>query len=146
MPNHCDNEVFIRFPSAGGAKAFCEFMRGEESPFDFNSLIPEPKELLEATDDPVEKARRVEEYGHHGWYEWRLAHWGTKWEAYECDMDDADIEYGELTYRFQTAWGPPEGVHAALITYLETNHPEATVSWFYHEPLMQLTGYLGVLP
>lgn len=39
-------------------------------------------------------------YGAPTWYEWCVAHWGTKWGAYSC----CDTEDG---FSFQTAWSAP---------------------------------------
>ena len=43
-------------------------------------------------------------YGAVSWYDWRWAHWGTKWNAYEqVDSDDDTIQ-------FDTAWSMPEPI------------------------------------
>lgn len=43
-----------------------------------------------------------------GWYEWSIANWGTKWNAY--DMDKLD----DHTILFRTAWSMPWPVIEAL--------------------------------
>ena len=45
----------------------------------------------------------IREHGSPTWYEWRCAHWGTKWNAYS-------IEITENTISFDTAWAAPEAV------------------------------------
>ena len=51
-------------------------------------------------------------YGAPTWYEWRIGHWGTKWNAY--DYEDG-VDYSEDDHlRFQTAWGAPHPVIARL--------------------------------
>ena len=40
------------------------------------------------------------QYGATTWYEWRIANWGTKWNAYDCYTDDPCS--GKL--EFNTAW------------------------------------------
>jgi len=68
----------------------------------------------------AEAERRAAEYGALNWYDWQLANWGTKWNAYECELvleptasqydhlrnaDDPE-EWG-FVVRFDTAWAPP---------------------------------------
>lgn len=43
-------------------------------------------------------------YGAVSWYDWRWAHWGTKWNAYEQVDSDGD------TIQFDTAWSMPEPI------------------------------------
>ncbi len=45
-----------------------------------------------------------------GWNSWDLtcAIWGTKWEACAPYVDLTNIENGEITYRFDTAWSYPD--------------------------------------
>lgn len=43
----------------------------------------------------------LQKYGHKDWYSWRIANWGTKWNAYSIKkIDDCSI-------KFDTAWGTP---------------------------------------
>ncbi len=142
MPNHCTNEVCISCSSEEVAEEIASFLQGEESAFDFNRLHPCPKKLLTPPDDSAKKAVLKARYGHDNWYDWRLENWGTKWNSYECSLDTSWIEDGSLEYHFETAWGPPDEVHRKLRCYLKQRHPDSEVSWFYHEPLMNLAGYL----
>lgn len=43
----------------------------------------------------------IEKYGCESWYDWRVAHWGTKWNSYEGE------EEGDRRIAFLTAWAPP---------------------------------------
>ena len=45
--------------------------------------------------------------GHHDWYNWSIANWGTKWNASRVDIDDTPIEYGLIEITFETAWDAP---------------------------------------
>ena len=69
------------------------------------------------------------------WYDWRLQHWDTKWEAseVEIELDDSEI----LRVTFDTAWSPPEGV----MTKLREKFPDVTFSCFYDEPGCEIAGY-----
>ena len=46
-------------------------------------------------------------YGHKDWYNWSIAHWGTKWDA-ACDSGAINGDRrSELFLSFDTAWAPP---------------------------------------
>jgi len=53
----------------------------------------------------VQAILNLNKYGHCSWYEWNVAHWGTKWNAY--DINEPEIVKGSATYHFNTAWSPP---------------------------------------
>jgi hypothetical protein len=56
---------------------------------------------------PMTKKRHKElinKYGFDNWYDWSLANWGTKWDAYETYCEKS---IKELFYTFDTAWSPP---------------------------------------
>jgi len=40
-------------------------------------------------------------HGHKTWYDWSVANWGTKWNAYDC------LQVSENEFSFQTAWNAP---------------------------------------
>lgn len=46
----------------------------------------------------------IERYGCLSWYEWCLANWGTKWDAYEVEVNR---DVGLVRLEFLTAWSPP---------------------------------------
>jgi len=52
------------------------------------------------------------ETGHSGWYEWSVANWGTKWDAY--DYEERDAQPGCFVFKFETAWSPPEPIFEKL--------------------------------
>ena len=43
----------------------------------------------------------IARYGYSTWYDWRIAKWGTKWNACETKIID------DSTIKFWTAWEPP---------------------------------------
>jgi hypothetical protein len=45
----------------------------------------------------------IKNYGHKDWYSWRLAYWGTKWNAYEVNQDSSLPNQ----IVFDTAWATP---------------------------------------
>ena len=61
--------------------------------------------------------RFKEEFGADNWYDWHLANWGTKWNAYDQYSDE-----GSEVISFNTAWSNPEDAMIAL----SSKYPELT--------------------
>ena len=164
MPNWCENRVTISGDAEDIVK-FRELMEGPdhhgtESIFSFNRLIPMPIELIDTTSPPTIKETQTEcdtyntgenhciavtqttvdtlreEHGACDWYSWANNVWGTKWQPTEIELDS---EEDYLVYRFDTAWGPPEGIWGAI----QEQFPKLHITWFYDEPGMEFCGYLG---
>ena len=110
--------------------------------FDFNSLVPEPEELSKSRLKIVSIEELRKQFGHNNWYDWRRANWGTKWNSYQCSLDDSMIREGVLVYCFMTAWSPPEGIYEKLLEYIAANNLEVEVSWYINEPTEGVSGYL----
>ncbi len=53
-------------------------------------------------------------YGVTDWYDWRIAHWGTKWNACES-FTDTDTGMPD----FQTAWSMPDGWLRTLAEHID---------------------------
>lgn len=90
---------------------------------------------------------KEERVGSEGWYEWRLVHWGCKWDASfgepfialgreESDVDATTKALGETVtptvavYKFDTPWSPP-------VPYVERaseQHPDLEFTLRYGEP------------
>ena len=124
MPNWCENRVEV---SGEGerVKSFVEAVKSEESAFDFEKIMATPPDLLNVVADGK----------NYSWYQWRLEHWGTKWntDAPSCD------NHGDLAiYHFDTAWSPPEGI----CKLVRDQWPDLSITWFYNEPGMAIAGYL----
>ena len=129
MPNHCYNEIQI--VSDKGLEPIRKLIVNENKLpieewtelnedtqlIDFNLIAPQPK-----FDSP-------EPESFDGWYEWNCANWGTKWNAYECEIleDHTDI----LEIKFTTAWCPPEAWVKRLAKKLFEYDPDANICGFY---------------
>ena len=74
-------------------------------------------------------------YGADNWYDWAYENWGTKWDVSDVWLED---DGDSLQYSFDTAWCPPEGIHAFLVD----KFPDITISWFYREEGVEMAGYL----
>jgi len=77
-------------------------------------------------------------YGYDNWYCWSISNWGTKWQPSKISIGDYDADE-ILSYSFNTAWGPPEEIFWAI----KEQFPKLNISWFYDEPGMEVSGYLG---
>lgn len=55
------------------------------------------------------------------WYDWRVKHWGTKWNAYHLYIRDAD------TISFNTAWGAPH----PFIDKLASLYPDKLIEHYW---------------
>lgn len=98
--------------------------RGSESATPYRPLSPEEISRLRLWGD-LEKSislgkaarRNLQQHGAADWYEWRLQHWGTKWDAYETALTE------DGSVRFLTAWERPEPV----IRHLSARFPEVAL-------------------
>jgi hypothetical protein len=116
MPNHCYSHLEI----TGEPKLLNKFMKQVEvteseatshlsaTKFSLNKVIPMPEEL----------------HNGDGWYDWRVAHWGTKWDLCDLEPNDFSWENGYIYYDFWTAWSPIE----PILEKLTNEYPELTFS------------------
>jgi len=139
MPNWCENRVEVHgYESEDQLKAFKELVISDGSNFNFNKILPMP-DALESTakgSSHVPSEELIKEYGFDNWYDWRIHNWGTKWDVDDVAVVDNDDDY--ISFSFDTAWGPPDGIHQEL----NNKFPDLSITWFYDEPGMQFAGYL----
>ena len=120
MPNHCNNYLVLTHPDTAQIERAKKAL--EEGNF-FTEFYPCPEELNDSNlssfggenAEEKDKMRQamVEKYGYASWYEWNIANWGTKWDAYDISIDE-DLGR-ELRVQFDTAWAPPIGFYDALV-------------------------------
>lgn len=117
--------------------------------------------------DPSEREDRTcnvcggsgeERVGMEGWYTWRTAYWGTKWDAsfgepfMALGADDADVDVttsalGETltptvaVYKFDTAWAPP----VPFVESASELYPELEFVLRYGEPGNGIAGSVRVV-
>lgn len=120
MPNWCENRLAVAGPREK-LLAFAERMRVSdgESPTDFSlaRYKPTPPEAL---------ADQRPETGVPQWYDWRLKHWGCKWDVTATLVADED---DHLVYVFDSPWGPPDKAIRGLIV----EHPELAFALNFEE-------------
>jgi hypothetical protein len=66
------------------------------------------------------------ETGFDNWYDWSVATWGTKWNAYSFESDIPDGDDDRFEFRFETAWSFPTPVFEAL----SKAHPDLVFECF----------------
>ena len=155
MPNHCHNRVTFYSANTHDVAKLKQIFEDEHC---FSQIIPEPDWLnipLLSSDNRFNKygndgelpmnvqedygvSRRFQSTGRadERWYDWRVNHWGTKWDCYDVEVTDDDPD--QLEVEFNTAWSPPE----AICNELREQYPDLAVSWFYDEPGCEIAGYL----
>ena len=88
--------------------------------FSFESLVPMAVELVGFNSKTYNTDKSREsftnamagnlDYDYDNWYDWRLAHWGTKWDLDQESLTLNPIELSGKEYRFtlgfSTAWSP----------------------------------------
>ena len=158
MPNWCHNRVDIYSENLKDLKAIKSIFKSERP---LHQIIPEPdwytvplsKEdstkygnkvgkvgELPIPPDLTEKwsTTHFKSTGHSDerWYDWRINNWGIKWDIADIDIEHEDKN--QITYSFETPWGPPQEICEALREKFEN----VNITWFYDEPGMALAGYL----
>jgi len=144
MPNHCHNRVTFYSDDTTLITKLHNIFKSDNI---FTQFIPEPDwantpnekgELpIQPEPDSMYPPQFPDGTTDDRWYSWRLANWGTKWDAYEVEIDDSEMHNGfEVT--FDTAWSPPEEICHAI----KEQFDDLCVSWFFDEPGMEVAGYL----
>lgn len=135
MPNHIRNRIVFTDCAPEEREALLTFLAGPEGKrgdVDFNALDPMPESVYRG---PLGSAEMARYPGEANWYEWSLAHWGTKWNAWDCAC------VSENVVEFTTAWnGVPE-----LMARLSAKFPRPTLYYYWaDEDLGFNVGGLGL--
>ena len=134
MPNHCHNGVTVYSANTHDVAKIKQIFEDESC---FGQIIPEPDwpntpltqqdssnwlhpkrgevgELPVKSEEPFVTYRFAStDKSDDRWYDWRLANWDTKWDAYDVVVTDDDPECTEI--EFNTAWPcTMRGVHTTL--------------------------------
>jgi len=133
MPNHCTNLLSCTSGKSLG-EILKPYMTEDGKNIDLNKILPMPEGIRKLNDmsthEEITKQRTPEEQqerdalieslkeqnkketGHESWYEWCVANWDTKWNAYNCwSLEDSDMTLDDISnLGFQTAWSPPINV------------------------------------
>ena len=78
MPNWCYNNVTLRANNVGNRALLKEVADAANSGKEiFNLLRPMPDNIFQGNLGMAER----EQQGENNWYDWSVAHWGTKWDT-----------------------------------------------------------------
>ena len=98
IPNHVTNKLLFH-PCT--EKRFNEILAdlrkegAEPGSIDLGRIIPEPEGLFMG-DLGVEEMKK---YKDNNWYDWRIKHWNTKWNAYGFEPPAFSGDTGTMTFR-----------------------------------------------
>ena len=130
MPNWVLNLLQLH-GAPGPLERFIEETAGEHEVLTFERHLPTPRDLL----PPHTPSPPLTPGGDARWRDWRVQHWGTKWDAMFA-VASLDVEHGIAEYRFHTAWSPPD----AWLREVSRRHPEFTLLHEYVEEMQQFAG------
>jgi hypothetical protein len=128
MPNWCSNVVTVYADTQRDLEMLLSMANKpvasdkeddipDLSPFRMEAILTTPIELMDNGDiSSGEQSQRAlsgdTSYEYDNWYDWRIAHWGTKWDMDNVELDEPTY-FGEETgkkysfdLRYQTAWSP----------------------------------------
>ena len=122
MPNWCVNRLSISAETEEEIGRFLDDVKGDETPFDFDKLVPAPSVYPEGTDCE----------------DWSVQTWGTKWNTDKYNVSIGhDVTHAEIF--MLTAWSPPIPVIRAAMK----KFPELDFHLMYCEPGVVFAGEFG---
>jgi hypothetical protein len=87
------------------------------------------KEYVDAHKEIENGIRAEKETGHKDWYDWSIANWGTKWDAYCVSIEKSEKGYPAMIV-FDTAWCPPTPI---IIEFVERYPDVVFTHWWRDE-------------
>jgi len=124
MPNWCINDLVV---SHDDPKKMDEFRKVVEMSMDDDSgagdsicshFYPEPNYEEEEVEDVFPRPDKT--FTMPNWWNWRVAHWGTKWSERSLEVIEDKKAFWEtggntMHLSFMTAWSPPRGVVQKMV-------------------------------
>lgn len=124
MPNWCDNQVTIEHDDPAEIQRLHDaFQKGEF----LQAIDPMP-------DDPKPSPADAGLGSLPDWYNWRLQHWGCKWDVGGDDGSADILTPNMLSLSFLSPWAPP------LVAYQKLVNDGFRVHAYYHEMGMCFMG------
>lgn len=119
MPNHVTNILKFRGEDERLKKIFEDIKNDEigAGSISFEKIIPMPDYIYRGNLGKDE----MEKYGENNWYDFSVANWGTKWNAYGFNYLLEEREDDEI--RFLTAWAAP----VPVIDKLSQLYPDVAI-------------------
>jgi len=120
MSNICQNRLEVTGSTFEVAR-FVKENKGEDCPLTFNASVPEEREDRKWW-KPAENSGIDGDIIHtpegdfqFNWWDWRITHWGTKWD---CANVSLDHDPGCAVYEFDTPYvGPTDWLKAVIAKY-----------------------------
>lgn len=122
MPNWTTNQITIKHADKSLIDAI-EATSGTNAGV-LSTVIPCPAELNdedlttwshgpEQAARDKKKAEMVAKHGYASWYDWNIAHWGTKWDL--CEVGYTRMDDNTIVLHCQTAWSPPTKAFETMV-------------------------------
>lgn len=108
MPNYVRNRVTVKGDPTD-INCLLTKCETDQSKFSFEGIIPMPDYVYRGNLG-LEETRLYP--GDLNWYDWRINHWDTKWDAVEPTVTFDGKR--EATIRFDTAWSAPYPVYKEM--------------------------------
>ena len=129
MPNWCSNTLSILAENSEAEHQLLDFKTKAVLVYEEKHWTGDEKTMLS-----LGQLYPEPEYENEGdWYDWRIHHWGTKWDVHaqlHCDSK----EY--LVYDFDSAWSPP----IEWLKVIAKKYPLLKFTLKYDEPGMCFMG------
>lgn len=143
MPNWCENHLSI-YGKQEDMKKLMEVITINDGEYSLlEKLYPTPDELNigDVSMNPDEQQiANFEKFGYKSWYDWRIAHWGTKWSESDLNIGQEYTENEDgtsvIAFNFESAWSPP----IEAFTKISKDYPEILFCLYYEEPGMGFCG------
>jgi len=137
MPNWCMNNADITAKTPEQMELLNRIVNRTEDEGVFDIIRPLPEILRDSVSptpynlDSVQRNVMIAQTGHTNWYDWQVAHWGTKWDI---DPFTEEFDGTTLSLSFDSAWCPPIEIYEYLV------EQGFEVSANYYEPGMCFAG------
>ena len=106
MPNNTDVRVYIDHTNK---KRIDDMENIFSNDYPFNMIIPMPDDIERGN---LTMEQREATNGRN-WYDWSCANWGTKWDAYNINVQR--LSDTSLYVTMETAWSPPIPIFQKLL-------------------------------
>lgn len=106
MPNNTDVRVYIDHTSKSRIDDMENIFSND---YPFNMIIPMPDDIFRGN---LTMEQRTASNGRN-WYDWSVANWGTKWDAYNVNVQR--LSDTSLYVTMETAWSPPIPIFEKLV-------------------------------
>lgn len=105
MPNYCHNTLIFNSDKDTILQLKSDIINNDNM-LSFEKLLPTPVELITKNIKSNDELLILQQkYGYDNWYNWRIANWGTKWDAIDSVINFED--QNNINISFETAWCPP---------------------------------------